>query len=448
MPMTFKLKKKRGGAGDAPTNTHNSKKNLNAKTFIAKSFYEKAKQALQLHGVTTEAAFQALQQITDEEVNKKNWEDWESEENTPRTSMSSVDDDSQSLATNPSGLSENFIESTKKIFDDPTLSQTSIDEQKLRTILTTAYEDTLNAYEDTVRRQSMNSLRRFNSVTVSPSNVYPSTTNDTGIANINLSNTETVDSSFLTTTANSGVQPNANSGVKPNANSGVQPNASNNPKFGSITSFKPLEITNNVTKTSTGLNTDASYIGKIYNFGQHNPALNTGNSGYSLDFNDLFANLDLENVKSNLRSVQLSANTYVSTFFPGSNTNNFPYKFDVKLADNNEFGKIKTNVKAILQSVRKVHEQLINQLIDDNNANVETMSNELQKIISAIGTVVIILSRVYVCVVVSEYLTQKSPSAKSRIEDKKKKIDKLTTLLKDTIPLLLKLENQNNHINI
>jgi hypothetical protein len=90
----------------------------------------------------------------------------------------------------------------------------------------------------------------------------------------------------------------------------------------------------------------------------------------------------------------------------------------------------------------------MNQLIDNNSKNVETMKTELENIISAITTVVIILSRVYVCVVVSEYLQTKSPSSQSKVEDKKKKIDKLKTLLKDTIPLLLKLENQNNNISI
>ncbi len=203
-------------------------------------------------------------------------------------------------------------------------------------------------------------------------------------------------------------------------------------------------------------NTVASWRDQKYTFGKglwsiesktHTNTLY--DTEFPIDVTYLFDDFDVNAIKSRLRTAKLSekTNTTVGTFFPEPNSSSVPYKFDVSL-EPNEFAEVKDNIKAILQSVREVHTHSINQLIDDDGNNVEKMTNELEAIILAIGTVVTILSRVYVCVVVSEYLTTKSPSTKSTVEDKKKKIEKLKDLLTNTIPLLLKLENQNNNISI
>jgi hypothetical protein len=466
MPMKLISKKKRGGAGenslagnttfdtikrtteaelqgkswaDLASEATTPRTSMSSVDNVSNAFYKKVEKALAEYGVNSNEEFDKIKKITEAELQGKRWADLVSAATTPRTSMSG--DNASRVNSSSSKLSEEYIDKIKDIIKQS--SSTNITDADINSALSTAYNETVK-YANFVSTNTNAGLKTTNGSKNAPiifgQGFPPSVLNTYNSA---VPNTNT-NAGLKTTNGSKNAPIIFGQGFPPNVlntyNNVVSTTKANGTT--SVPAITNANGTNNIV-----LRTSPSWTDKQYNFGNYVLNTRASETGSSPDVNDMFKDLNIEAIKRNLRTVKLSANTTVGKFFPEPSPNSSPYIFDVKI-NNNEFNEVKNNIKAILQSVRQTYTELMNQIIDNNSKNVETMKTELENIISAITTVVIILSRVYVCVVVSEYLQTKSPSSQSKVEDKKKKIDKLKTLLKDTIPLLLKLENQNNNISI
>lgn len=136
-----------------------------------------------------------------------------------------------------------------------------------------------------------------------------------------------------------------------------------------------------------------------------------------------------------------SINLKVNDFYkPGLNS--FPYQF---VKDKFDFEGAKLIIKNKIKEIREKHDKQISMFMDTSEDNIDILKTYITNVTKDI----VLLSRVYVCVLVSEVNSQipiKSTATQGNIENVKQNINRLKSMLLDTIPFLLKIEVDNKEV--
>jgi flagellar biosynthesis chaperone FliJ len=143
-----------------------------------------------------------------------------------------------------------------------------------------------------------------------------------------------------------------------------------------------------------------------------------------------------------LLEMELAKDLYLKNFYDTS-TGSFPFKFVPNL-DKAKIDEAKDKIKDTMNEIRNNYETKINAMINnDTNVNMANFKNE----VTSVQEVVLLLSRVFVCILVSEFSSQDvNLQAKSQTTDQlQKRVDNLKQMLADTLPFLLKIEGDNNN---
>lgn len=176
---------------------------------------------------------------------------------------------------------------------------------------------------------------------------------------------------------------------------------------------------------------------------KENSILSTGNSFLSIGSSPLSTSSSSSYSTNDLTNLLLdpSINLTVNDFYkPGLNS--FPYKF---VKDKFDFEGAKLIIKNKIKDIREKHDKQISMFMDTYEDNVDSLKTYITNVTKDI----VLLSRVYVCVLVSEVNSQtpiKSNAPQGNIENVKQNINRLKSMLLDTIPFLLKIEVDNKEV--
>ena len=156
---------------------------------------------------------------------------------------------------------------------------------------------------------------------------------------------------------------------------------------------------------------------------------------YLLDENMIKESFD------NINIYKLSEDLTVGDFYDPNAANDFPYKI---LNDTREYGEAKEYIKSLLHDISSEHEGVIDSILESDNPSMDK-TLIFQRYVTYVSRLTILLSRVYVCVLVSE-INSTSPltSSASTMSELTERVDTLKKVLSDIVPFLLQLEGERN----
>lgn len=161
-------------------------------------------------------------------------------------------------------------------------------------------------------------------------------------------------------------------------------------------------------------------------------------SSSSLSLHDIYMDKKaMDDIINILPETELSDNLFVGDFYDPRNAGSFPYRMTNKQID---FETTKSALKTMLSDIREDHKRIVEEILSLKSDRKTTLENYLRFVTQLIK----ILSRVYVCVVVSQiYMTTTILPSNSadKVQALQKRVSDLKSLLADTLPFLLKLEN-------
>jgi hypothetical protein len=143
----------------------------------------------------------------------------------------------------------------------------------------------------------------------------------------------------------------------------------------------------------------------------------------------------------NLTNYQLTNDMRIGDFYDPTAGSAFPYKI---LKDKKDYDGAKTEIKKLLNDLRYEHEGVVDSILDSDKVHKSLI---FQRYITHLNKITILLSRVYVCIMVSE-INSTSPltSSASTVSELEQRVDTLKKVLSDIVPFLLQLEGEKNQI--